>query len=562
MPLRPAASRPRAILSTTLVASAASLIVTVPPTCSADNSCVTALASAFNSCAAARVPCTIALSAGIYALSAPRGSPWLSVNVAHDVAVIGAGPANTILMVADMSQTFVLFRCVNVSFAEFALDLPRPPFTLAHVRASATGVSTLDFDGAAYPIDTAAFPWLRACQAVIGYDLANGRMARGGVDDYFLTDSPLITYSGKAPALTMSLPISLPVGADVIVRHQVYGFDAFTAHDSDYLAFRNVTIYAAGGVGLVTVNVSGIELDGFCVKKGAGRVMSTTADGFHAMNPRGGAIIVRRCMFEGQGDDGINTPTLYTDIESVSADRHTLTVENTGIFAVGDSLNFFNRSSLLLLGNGLVASLQSPATIALVDPLPAFVSRYDLINNAASYADYVEVTDTLFKDNRARGALLKSSNVYAARNVFDHTTGSAIETEVDGCYWYEGHPVRNWTVTNNTMIGCNYATASSPGDVYVNNAVPVFSGGVPTQQCVVFSAAPIHADVTITHNVFVQDAGQSAVFAYAVAGINVSGNSIRRTAGTPEGDLIGVGCTQTQAVGNLCNGGACNVSGL
>jgi hypothetical protein len=113
----------------------------------------------------------------------------------------------------------------------------------------------------------------------------------------------------------------------------------------------------------------------------------------------------------------------------------------------------------------------------------------------------VQVSDCVFKDNRARGALLKSSNVLATRNVFDHTTGPAIKTETDGastwalfcplhtftmrtsffsflplpgCYWFEGHPVVNWTVVNNSFIGCNYATAAEPGDVYIDHAVPIF----------------------------------------------------------------------------------------
>ena len=45
-----------------------------------------------------------------------------------------------------------------------------------------------------------------------------------------------------------------------------------------------------------------------------------------------------------------------------------------------------------------------------------------------------QVSDCLFKDNRARGALLKSSNVLAIRNTFDHTTGPAIKTETDGTW--------------------------------------------------------------------------------------------------------------------------------
>lgn len=45
-----------------------------------------------------------------------------------------------------------------------------------------------------------------------------------------------------------------------------------------------------------------------------------------------------------------------------------------------------------------------------------------------------QVSDCVFKDNRARGALLKSSNVLATRNTFDHTTGPAIKTETDGAW--------------------------------------------------------------------------------------------------------------------------------
>ena len=212
--------------------------------------------------------------------------------------------------------------------------------------------------------------------------------------------------------------------------------------------------------------------------------------------------------------------------------------------------------------------------------------------------------------------------MYAARNVFDHTTGPAIITETDGCYWFEGHPVTNWTVTNNSFVGCNFATASAPADIYINNAVPRyarvrvregsgagggwrrlpsncppgraqlaaayaraqhatppppptqphppthpprrFSGGVPTTDCMMYAASPMHSAVAITDNTFWQDAGQAAVVAYAVAGVRVAGNAITRAAGTPApgSDLVGVGCTQTTATGNTCNGGACNVSGL
>ena len=182
-----------------------------------------------------------------------------------------------------------------------------------------------------------------------------------------------------------------------------------------------------------------------------------------------------------------------------------------GILWPGSTMNLFARETLLPAGTAVVAKIAG-MSLVLAAPLPAGVGQWDLVNNAASYADYVEVcqllvwpyncfgpglslrvpqvSDCVFKDNRARGALLKSSNVLATRNTFDHTTGPAIKTETDGgwgnlsgcwralcrpsrpvedpvclcptgCYWFEGHPVRNWTVVGNTFIGCNYATAAT-----------------------------------------------------------------------------------------------------
>jgi hypothetical protein len=202
-----------------------------------------------------------------------------------------------------------------------------------------------------------------------------------------------------------------------------------------------------------------------------------------------------------------------------------------------------------------------------------------------------QVSDCIFKDNRARGALLKSSNVLATRNVFDHTTGPAIKTETDGCYWFEGHPVKNWTIFNNSFIGCNYATAATvgrscvsissewrqnarisrssllapqPGDVYIDHSVPVFQNGVPTEQCQFSSGAPLQANVTVSGNTFWQDAGQAAVVGYSISGAVVDGNVVTRLPGTPvpQFDLVCERCIDAIAGSNTCNGGPCNASGF
>ena len=151
------------------------------------------------------------------------------------------------------------------------------------------------------------------------------------------------------------------------------------------------------------------------------------------------------------------------------------------------------------------------------------------------------------------------------RNVFDHCTGSAIKTETDGCFWFEGHPVSNWTVTYNSFVGVNYATATMPGDVEVDYYVPKMSAdGKPTTTCEQAAPAPLHFGLTVSHNTYFQDAGSSALAMFAASGATVSNNSVTRAPGTPVPafDFGCTGCALSNASANVCNGGACRVAGL
>lgn len=67
------------------------------------------------------------------------------------------------------------------------------------------------------------------------------------------------------------------------------------------------------------------------------------------------------------------------------------TVEAPGsILWAGSTMNLFSRETLLPLGTAAVAGVTAN-TVTLGAALPAGVGQWDLVNNAASYADYVEV---------------------------------------------------------------------------------------------------------------------------------------------------------------------------
>ena len=93
----------------------------------------------------------------------------------------------------------------------------------------------------------------------------------------------------------------------------------------------------------------------------------------------------------------MNIPTIYLDIESISSDRMSLTLGKDGtvqapgsILWSGSTMNLFSRETLLPLGTAVVAGITAN-TVTLVSALPVGVGQWDLVNNAASYADYVEV---------------------------------------------------------------------------------------------------------------------------------------------------------------------------
>lgn len=396
--------------------------------------------------------------------------------------------------------TFSVTNCVNLTFADFELDSVRVPFTYGQVVSSSAaqvggaggplfppathplgwqqprgvgleGTSVVAFDASLYPIDTAAFPWLGAAQAILSYDPATQRIADHATDIYALTDPIALTYGpaaqGGGANETVTVATTLAVGSWVILRHQVYAYNSFTMSSCEDVLFSNVGLLSAGGMGLYADSHRGrLRLDGFAIYKApyadygaarssrgpradaapgaALRPMSLCADGAHFSNPAGATIEIVNSLFEGQGDDGINIPTIFQEVESMSADGRSVTVGRAGVASAstvalaGGLLNFFNRTNLAFLLSAEVLSVAANGTVTMASPLPPAVQRWTLLNNPAFYADTVLLANTTFRANRARGALLKQSNVLATNNTFDHTSGAAIKTETDGCYWYVG----------------------------------------------------------------------------------------------------------------------------
>jgi hypothetical protein len=448
-----------------LLLPASALIVPVPPSCTPSGTCVAAIAAAFAACAASRdAACTIQLEAGTYALAAPAYATLFAVAPApaQALAFVGRGDA-TLLQLADIGTLFsVTGGAAGVRFEGFAVDQLRVPFTYGQVTAvNADGSSDVTFDARGlYAIDAARYPWLLRAQSVLSYDPAKSRVAANATDIYAL-DAPLpLAYASStgAAAVVRVGGARLQLGGFVILRHQVYSFNAFNFYGTRGVAVVDVSLFCVGGMGVFTDSAHGIAIAGLSIRKLPGRPMSITADGVHFSNTLGGGVSITDSLFEGQGDDGINIPTIFQEIVWVGADGRSFRVQGRGqapaappLAGAGATVNFFNRTDQALLGTGVVARVDANNTVVLAGALPAGAGVYSLINNNGMQADWVTVVNNTFRNNRARGALLKSSNVWCAYNTFDGCSLSAVKTETDACYWYEGHPVTNWTLFSNVF---------------------------------------------------------------------------------------------------------------
>lgn len=552
-------------------------VIPVPSSCSTLGTCTEAINEAINSCKSFP-DCTISLESGIYNLEGSAFTNLINIAGANNLAIIGMGDS-TLLLADNIHTFFVISGGSNISLTSFAADMKRLPFTYGIVTNSVKSQnsslydSTVIFNETEYPVDLSQYDWLGTVQSIMGYDPILKHPSLDNLDIYALSPSYTATYPTDTPGKMIVRAPKLPIGENVIIRHQVYSFNFANAEKTNKLAYSNISLWATGGMGFYTHQCTDVSLTGVRIEKVAGRPMSITADGAHIQDSQGGSVIIRDCVFEGQGDDGINVPTTFQEIVSINPSTSTFQLGGRGaplespLFGEGDTVYFYNRSSMAVLGTSSVSAILSNNTIQIGSTFPQGVSLYSLVLSPKNFADYLEIVDCVFSSNRARGALVKTSNSYIARNVFQGMSMSGIKTETDGCYWFEGRPVVNWTATNNTFINLNYwaQETNGNGDITIDSYVPNFNNGVPTTQCVhwIGSESFVQHNLTITGNTFFSAYNQTPITVWSTNGLNASSNIITHAPGTSsEFAIIGQGVSNSIALNNICDGEACKTSGV
>lgn len=318
-----------------------------------------------------------------------------------------------------------------------------------------------------------------------------------------------------------------PIGSVMVT----YGVNPFTrlcpvihSSNSKDLKIENVTVMAGGGMALIVERNENVTLNGFKVTSTKDRLVATRADATHFIGCKG-TIKLENCVLEHMLDDGINVHGAYVKVEKYLGNNEFLCeishFQQWGlVFAEpGDKIALLSRETVLPFFETTVESvtvLNEQRFTMKVANLPAQLKEGPLsVENLSWYPDVV-LKNNIFRQNRARGALITTKGkVLIEDNVF-HAHMHGILIEGDNKKWYESGAVQDVTIRNNTFINVGYAGGA---------AYPLFAAPMLTPEQRV-GEGHYHRNINFVNNT-IKSFNGNLVHALSVTGLNISGNTIK-----------------------------------
>ena len=253
----------------------------------------------------------------------------------------------------------------------------------------------------------------------------------------------------------------------------------FLDHNND-THIKNVNVHYAEGMGLLAQRCNNIELDGFnvCLRDdSAPRYFTTQADATHFSQCKG-LIQSENGLYEAMMDDAINVHGIYLKVKERIDDRTIrCSYEHEQAWGfdwgeIGDSVCFVKAKTMETLEHrNIIKAIygqqttdngqQVSSTIAVKEFVITFEETLPEEINAEvaygienlSWTPKVIFRNNIVRNNRARGALFSSPlRTICEKNIFDHTSGTAILLCGDCNGWYESGAVRDLTIRKNTFI--------------------------------------------------------------------------------------------------------------
>ena len=253
-----------------------------------------------------------------------------------------------------------------------------------------------------------------------------------------------------------------PVGS-VLVVYGVHPTSrlcpAIHVTNSADINLKDVTVLAAGGMGLIVERTENVSLDHMVVTSKAGRFAATRADATHFIGCKG-TIKVENCLFEHMLDDSINVHGAYVKVIKPLGKRQLLceishfqqwgmTFANTG-----DHVAILSRETILPFAQSTVEDVQvvneHRFVVTFSEPLATLPEGPLSLENLTWNPDLI-MRKNIVRQNRARSVLVTTKgNVVIDDNYFSSQM-HGILIEGDNNRWYESGAVKDVTISNNTF---------------------------------------------------------------------------------------------------------------
>ena len=243
--------------------------------------------------------------------------------------------------------------------------------------------------------------------------------------------------------------------------------------DNKQTTLRKVTVHYAEGMGLIVQRQEDITLNGFnvCLRgKDDPRYFTTQADATHFSQCKGKIVSIGG-LYEGMMDDAINVHGIYLKVMERIDDRTLRLTYGHGQawgFAwgdAGDTIRFIKSKEMQYLDNAYTLKSIRPADQSEVKGCKEFIATFNErlpleIKGEGTYGvedmnwtPTVHFKGNTIRNNRARGALFSSPRrTVCEKNLFDHTSGSAIVLCGDCNGWYESGACYDLVIRKNKFI--------------------------------------------------------------------------------------------------------------
>ena len=459
--------------------------------------------------------------------SRPASAVCIGMDAFTNLTVDGQGAT---LVGQELAQLLVARNSHSITVRNLIVDWEPLPHTAGYVVGLLKDEQAFDLA----PKIPAHPPAGRIVQGILAYNPDGHRLADSGWEVYQTQGERDANPTELTPDGNLRIfqrrGTQLPeVDTAVIVRHQVYGINAFTFQNCSDALLENITVHAVPGMAVVCQQSRDVTIRRMRVVPSAGGWMSATADAMH-FNCCRGQITVEDSEFCGMGDDAINIHAMY-GLVTARVDAHTLEVGRGRMHSYYDKVRAiwdaplpedrleYSGGDEPLLAQGelrVVRARQDLAkqrtVIQFADPLPAAVTNGTVLSNLSATPS-VRIRRCHVHGNRARGMLLQTRDVVLEDCVFEDVSGAGAQICTDAADWWESLGSRDVTVQRCTFRRCNFGVARRAA------ALDIFSDLAKGRQ----SAAGVHQRLHLLDNTFDENSG-AAIHVGSADGVDVRSN--------------------------------------